>query len=116
MESRKVTAPQVASGLGVPVEEIAGRLEGTDPIRLDWVERVLQVLDVSPGEFFARLYGEEPLSGDEPTVEAETVGPESEHEILSREEVEGLVEEARSLIQGASRMIEARESADRESE
>lgn len=116
MESRKVTAHRVASGLAVPVEEIAGRLEGSDPIRLDWVERVLQILDVPPGEFFARLYSEEPLSAEEPTVEAETVRPESEHEILSREEVEGLVEEARSLIQGATRMIEARESADRESE
>jgi hypothetical protein len=116
MDARGANLQQVASGLGVPAEEVAGRLLGSDPVRLDWVERVLRVLEVSPGEFFARLYGDEPLSGEEPAVGGTTVRPETEEEILSREEVEGLVSEARSLIQGATRMIEARERADRESE
>lgn len=116
MRSRQASLEQVASGLGSPVEEIAGRLEGTDPIRLDWVEQVLKVLDVAPGEFFARLYSDEPLSAREGIADAGTVPPEPAEEILNREEVEGLVREARSLIQGATRMIEARERADRETE
>lgn len=116
MRSRRATLQQVASGLRIPVEEIAGRLDGGDPVDLDWVERVLKVLDVPPGEFFARLYSDEPLSSEPGDGATPTVRPETEDEILGREEVEGLVREARSLIQGATRMIEARERADRESE
>ena len=117
MHSRKATLDQVASGLDSPVKEIARRLDGGEPIRLDWVERVLRVLDVPPGEFFARLYSDEPLAEGETTFDADPGGrPETKDEILHREEVEGLVEEARSLIRGATRMSEARERADREVE
>lgn len=116
MQARKTSLQQVATGLESPVEEIAGRLDGREPIRLDWVEQVLKILDVPPGEFFARLYSDEPLSAGEEASSDATPPPDTGEEILNREEVEGLVTEARSLIQGATRMIEARERADREAE
>jgi len=117
LEQRGTGLQQLAVGLRAPAEEVAGRLNGSDPIDLDWVEKVLAVLGVPPGEFFTRLYGDEPLDGDpSPDLDTPTVKPESESEVLHRDEVEGLVDEARALIRGATRMAEARAKADRESQ
>lgn len=100
----------VAQELQTPTEEVERRLHGGDPVSLEWVEQVLEVLQVAPGEFFGRLYR------DEEPREATPLGPETEDEVLTRDEVEGLVTEARSLIRGATRMIEAREHVDRETD
>lgn len=116
VEQREISLQHLASRLKAPAEEVAGRLNGSDPIHLDWVEKVLAALGVSPGEFFARLYSDEPIEGDRDSEASTTVRPESESEVLHRDEVEGLVREARALIRGATRMAEARAQADQESQ
>jgi len=113
IEERGASLQQIARELGTPVEEVTRRLQDGDPVSLEWVEQVLRALEVAPGEFFGRLYSDEPAGRDEP-AEATPLGPETEDEVLTRDEVEGLVTEARSLVRGAMRMIEARERVDRE--
>jgi|GEM_PF-3823854 len=118
LEQRGSSSQEVARGLGTPTDQVTARLSGSDPVSLDWVEQVLKLLGVPPGEFFARLYSDEPLASassepGDPQL-APAIETESE-EVLHRDEVEGLVHEARSLIRGATRMVEARARAEEES-
>lgn len=119
MDQRGSTLQAVATALGTAPEQVAARLRGSDAVSLAWVEEVLKVLEVPPGEFFSRLYSGETLEapgskgpGQEGAAAASPDSAEATEEILHRDEVEGLVREARSLIRGAARMVEARAQAD----
>lgn len=92
---------RLAAELGWETEAVEALLAGRTSPELAILEPVLETLDVPPLEFFRRLYGEK-------AVEAK-VGADAD-EPLTRDEVEALVAEMRTRLQGARRSLEARKS------
>lgn len=100
MERRGTTVAEIARSLGRPRGDVEGWLFGGEPLSLERVEEVLAAIGVAPEEFFARLYRRGPAEAG--AVGA--AGPEpagGEDGALGRQEVEELVEEARTLIREA---------------
>lgn len=60
MRQKRVTVPAVESRLGWEPGRLEGLLEGQARLGFDELLEVLPVLDITPGEFFAGLYGFEP--------------------------------------------------------
>lgn len=126
-----LAAGDLAARLGQPVSAVEARLTGEAALDLDWLDLALSALEVPPLDFFGRLYAREETpqaasadTGGEPSAAPISPAPSSKalpdskpdsdpdpEEMFTREEVEALVAEVRSLIRGATRMIEARELA-----
>jgi hypothetical protein len=60
MLQKRVAPPVVESRLGWEPGRLEGLLEGRERLGFDELLEVLPVLDITPGEFFAGLYGFEP--------------------------------------------------------
>lgn len=60
MRQKRTTVPAVESRLGWEPGRLEGLLEGQSRLGFDELLEVLPVLDITPGEFFAGLYGFEP--------------------------------------------------------
>ena len=103
LAERGWSVERLAEELGWETEAVEDLLEGRTSPELSTLEPVLDALDVPPLEFFRRLYGEK------------VVGARAEDdadEPLTRDEVEALVAEMRTRLQGARRSLEARNELD----
>ncbi len=88
----------MATELGWETDAVEALLEGRASLDLATLEPLLEALDVPPLEFFRRLYGEKAVG---PGVEDDADEP------LTRDEVEALVAEMRTRLQGARSSLEA---------
>lgn len=114
---RGTTPADVAARLGIEPAAVERLLGGREPLELTRLERVLDALGASPGEFFARLYG-----GEASTAETAAPGASgaAEHasvrppdEPVTRREVEEVLGTLRSMIDGMVRMLDAEREAAR---
>lgn len=111
------TPATVAAELGIEPAAVERMVSGREPVELARLERVLGVLGVAPGEFFARLYGAAaaapPAAAAAPVAAGDPPGDRPEQPI-SRREVEEVVASLRSMIDGMARMLDAERAAGKE--
>lgn len=111
-------AEELASRLGERGVELRRMIAGESGIELDRLDGVLEALEVSPSEFFARLYGppdsaagqtpaEPPPGVSAPGASESPAAVSPEDAPISRREVEELLAELRSTIHGMVRLIDA---------
>lgn len=110
---RGTTAAEVAARLGIEPAAVERLLDGREPLELTRLERVLEALGASPGEFFARLYGGEPAAGAPAPAAPAGAAPARHDEPVTRREVEEVLGTLRSMIDGMVRMLDAEREADR---
>jgi transcriptional regulator with XRE-family HTH domain len=100
---RSTTPAAVARALEVEPAAVERLTSGGGVLELSRLEKVLGVLGVSPQQFFAELYGPEPL-----VDEVAATAPEDA--AVDRKEVEVLLAELRSMIHGMVRLLDAEEA------
>jgi hypothetical protein len=126
---RGSSSAEVADTLGVARAELDTLLSGRGRLDLARLERVLALLGEPPAGFFERLYAAPPggRAGSPPPPSAATQPPSAitpadpapsadpspaADASIPRQEVEGLLRDLKSMIDGTLRMLDAEDAAD----
>jgi hypothetical protein len=106
---RGTTAAAVGTAVGAPPGEVERMAAGGDRLDLARLERVLAYLGESPAEFFARLYAAPEAPAGAPGAATDPSAPPrpSADDPIPRQEVEALLAELRSMIDGMVRVLDA---------
>lgn len=118
IERRGTSTAAVGEAVGLAEDEVERLLAGAGRLDLARVERVLGHLGESPATFFATLYAgtAEPASSA-PSAAPATNGPRpspAPEDPVPREEVEALLRELRSMIDGMMRVLDAKQLLDKD--